>query len=480
MKSASIDQLAQAVQTGEETAAGLVDQALAAASSPSSADLNIFTEVLFDSARTRAAEIDRRRRAGQSLGRLAGVPFAVKDNFLVKQTKTTAAAPILDNFVAPYTGTCVQRLLDQDAVLIGKTNLDAFAHGTTTENSCRGPTKNPTDPTQVAGGSSGGSAAAVAAGICPFALGTDTGGSVRLPASFCGVVGYKPTYGLLSRYGLVAMASSTDCPATLTNQAGDAGLLAEIMAGVDLFDGTTIDRPKLDWSTDAKQLRVGLISEFGRGLEPAVETAMAEARSSVGDLAGIELVPVDLPSLELALACYYILVPAEISSNLSRYDGLRYGLGSNTKGSAGQVIAANRSAGFVAENKRRIMLGTYVLSAGYYEAYFDRAQRVRQRLVDDFSRIFEQVDLLLSPVASTTAFDLGSKTDPLALYQIDLMTVPASLAGLPAVSLPVGSRARRPPVGLQLIGPPGGDGRVLSLARRLETAWSKMSAGGRP
>lgn len=477
MKPPPIDQLARAVQTGRQTAAGLVDRALEAAASRESSDLNIFTEVLADSARTRAAEIDRRRQAGKSLGRLAGVPFAVKDNFLVDGTKTTAAAPILDNFVAPYTGTCVQRLLDQDAVLIGKTNLDAFAHGTTTENSCRGPTRNPADPSQVAGGSSGGSAAAVAAGVCPFALGTDTGGSVRLPASFCGVVGYKPTYGLLSRYGLVAMASSTDCPATLTNSSADAGLLAEVMAGVDTADGTTIEPGDLDWSSKQKQLRLGLISQFDRDLEPAVAEALAEAKEAVASQPGLELVPVDLPSLDLALACYYILVPAEVSSNLSRYDGLRYGVGSGVEGQAGRVMTANRSAGFVAENKRRIMLGTYVLSAGYYDAYFDRAQRVRRQLVDDFARVFEAVDLLVSPAAPTTAFPLGSKTDPLALYQVDLMTVPASLAGLPAVSLPIGGSARRPPVGLQLIGPAGGDGAVLSLARRLEAVWAGAGEG---
>ena len=466
-----LNQLARAVKAGESTAAQLVDQALAAATSAEVAELNIFTEVLA-TARDQAAAIDRRRQAGQPLGRLAGVPFAVKDNFLVKQTITTAAAPILDNFLAPYTGTCVQRLLDQDAILIGKTNLDAFAHGTTTENSCRGPTKNPTNPNQVAGGSSGGSAAAVAAGVCPFALGTDTGGSVRLPASFCGVVGYKPTYGLLSRYGLVAMASSTDCPATLTNSVADAGLLAAIMAGVDPLDSTTIEPPSVDSSRSPKRLRLGVIAQFERDLEPAVAAALAEVRATAADLDGVELVSVDLPSLELALACYYILVPAEVSSNLSRYDGLRYGVQAATEGGVDQVVSANRSAGFVAENKRRIMLGTYVLSAGYYEAYFERAQRVRQRLVDELHRVFETVDLLVSPTAPTTAFDLGSKTDPLSLYQMDLMTVPASLAGLPAVSLPTGGSSRRPAVGVQLVGPAGRDGEVLDLAVRLEAAWS--------
>lgn len=471
MKPTPIDQLARAVQAGDETAAGLVDRALAAAAGPEAAGLNIFTEILADSARAAADKIDRKRQAGKSLGRLAGVPFAVKDNFLVGGTKTTAAAPILDSFTAPYTGTCVQRLLEEDAVLIGKTNLDAFAHGTTTENSGFGPTKNPADPALVPGGSSGGSAAAVAAGVCPFALGTDTGGSVRLPASFCGVVGYKPTYGLLSRYGLVAMASSTDCPATLTNSSAEAVRLAEIMAGIDPADGTTIDPGRLAPPPGKKQLRLGLISQFDRKLEPAVAAALEEARTAIAGQDGLEVMPVDLPSLDLALACYYILVPAEISSNLSRYDGLRYGATGGAAGQAGAVMTANRSAGFLAENKRRIMLGTYVLSSGYYDAYFDRAQRVRQRLVDDFARVFGEVDLLLSPVAPMTAFPLGSKTDPLALYQVDLMTVPASLAGLPAVSLPIGGLQRRPPVGLQLIGPAGGDGAVLGLARRLEDAW---------
>ena len=462
-----IADLAAAVRSGRVTAAELVGRAVEMASSQTAGDLNIFTEVLA-SAEEKAAVIDRRRQAGESLGRLAGVPFAVKDNFLVADAKTTAAAPILDSFVAPYTGTCVQRLLDEDAVLIGKTNLDAFAHGTTTENSCFGPTKNPTDPSQVAGGSSGGSAAAVAAGTCSFALGTDTGGSVRLPASFCGVFGYKPTYGLLSRYGLVAMASSTDCSAIVANHSRDVSQLLEVMAGVDPADGTTIDGVDLQ-PVVPDRLRVGVITQFGVGLEPEVAAAIDGAKSLVESVGG-ELVEVDIPSLELALACYYVLVPAEVSSNLSRYDGLRYGSGRVDGGDIKQVVSANRSSGFVAENKRRIMLGTYVLSSGYYEAYFERAQRVRRQLVDEFDRVFEGVDLLLSPVAPTTAFGLGSKTDPLSLYKIDLMTVPASLAGLPAISLPVGGAARRPPVGLQLIAPAKRDGLLLGLSQKLEAA----------
>ena len=470
----SLDELVAAVCSGRTTASELVGQALELATGPQARDLNIFTEV-FDDCQKQAADIDRRQQASKPLGRLAGIPFAVKDNFLVAETKTTAAAPILNSFIAPYTGTCVQRLLDEDAILIGKTNLDAFAHGTTTENSCFGPTKNPADPSQVAGGSSGGSAAAVAAGICPFALGTETGGSVRLPASFCGAVGYKPTYGLLSRYGLVAMASSTDCPAIVANHSADVNLLLNIMSGVDSFDGTTIEavdlKPQLP-----KQLRIGVISQFARDLKPEVAQAIDDAKSSLGSLPGVELVDVDLPSLDLALACYYILVPAEVSSNLSRYDGLRYGSGQIDGDDIKQVVSANRSAGFVAENKRRIMLGAYVLSSGYYEAYFARAQRVRQRLVDDFDRVFTQVDLLLSPVAPTTAFAPGSKSDPLSLYKMDLMTVPASLAGLPAISLPIGGLDHRPPVGLQLIGPVGQDGLVLSLADQIESSRTLMTA----
>ena len=466
-RSPLIADLVAAVSSGQQTAVELVEEALELAGSDKARDLNIFTEVLFDASQ-KAAEIDRRRQAGEPLGRLAGIPFAVKDNFLVGQTKTTAAAPILDNFVAPYTGTCVQRLLDEDAVLIGKTNLDAFAHGTTTENSAFGPTKNPANPAWVAGGSSGGSAAAVAAGVCPFALGTDTGGSVRLPASFCGAVGYKPTYGLLSRYGLVAMASSTDCPAIVANHSRDVVDLLAVMAGLDPFDGTTIEL--VDLKPEAPERpRVGVIKQFGQGLEPEVGAAIDRAKSLVESLGG-ELVEVDLPSLDLALACYYILVPAEVSSNLSRYDGLRYGSGLVDGDDISQVVSANRSAGFVAENKRRIMLGTYVLSSGYYEAYFERAQRVRRQLVDEFDRVFGRVDLLLSPVAPTTAFGLGSKTDPLALYEIDLMTVPASLAGLPAISLPIGGLDRRPPVGLQLIAPAGQDGLLLDWSARVEAA----------
>ena len=455
----TLKQLRQQLANQEVTAKSLVDQALKKATETQ--ELNIFTEVLADSAQKQAIKIDNKRARGESLGKLAGIPFVVKDNFLVAGTTTTASAEILENFVAPYTATSVQKLLDQDAILIGKTNLDAFGHGTSTENSSFGPTNNPKDKTKVAGGSSGGSAAAVAAEIVPFALGTDTGGSVRLPASFCGVVGYKPTYGLISRYGVVAMASSTDCVAPITNYPEDAQDLMEIMMGRDPFDGTTIE--SLARPPKAKN-KLGLIKQFNRNLAPAVEQAFKAAVAKLNQ-AGHEIVELSLPSLEHALACYYVLVPAEISSNLSRYQGLIYG--KRVEGKDWQTtIAKTRSRGFMAENKRRIMIGTYVLSSGYYEAYYQKAQKLRTRLISEFSQAFKQVDSLICPVAPFTAFELGNRTqDPLKMYQADLMTVAASLAGLPAISVPLLSKGM--PVGLQIMAPAGSDRSALKLASEL-------------
>ena len=424
--------------------------------------LNIFTEVLAGQAAARAADIEDRLARGEAVGKLAGVTFCVKDNFLYEGTKTTAAAPFLADFTAPYTSTCLRRLLDEDAILLGKTNLDAFAHGTSTENSCFGPTANPADPAFAPGGSSGGSAAAVAAGICPFALGTDTGGSVRLPASFCGVFGFKPTYGLLSRYGIVAMASSTDCVAPLAAAPADAGYLTDIMRGADPLDGTTFDAapaPALEWPP-----RVGIVKEFRAGLQPEVSRAFEAVLERI-ETAGWGVEEVSLPDIGLALACYYVLVSAEISSNLSRYDGLRYGARAGS-GDWSAVAAASRRSGFMAENKRRIMLGTYVLSQGYYEAYYQRAQKLRTLLIGQFEAAFGRVDALLSPVSPTTAFKLGEKTaDPLQMYMADLMTVAASLAGIPASSLPLPVAGM--PVGLQIMTAQKTDGLNLKLAEEV-------------
>ena len=459
-----LDEVNAAVATGKMTATALVGAALDRALDPKTVALNACTEVLSDLAQESAAAIDVKQKAGQPLGPLAGIPFTVKDNFLVQGTKTTAAAPFLNDFVAPYTGTCVRRLLDAGAVLVAKTNLDGFAHGTTTANSCFGPTENPNQPGMVAGGSSGGAAAAVAEGVGFFGLGTDTGGSVRLPASFCRVVGYKPTYGWLSRYGIIAMASSTDCPAILAPDVATVRAVAAVVAGADKYDQTSANLPDNVWKRQSpSRLKIGIISQFQADLDPVVEKGLSATVDILGQTDQVELMPVSLPSLELALACYYILVPAEISSNLARYDGLRYGK-SAPASDIDEMIAANRAAGFVAENKRRIMIGTYVLSTGFYEAYYEKAQRLRRQLITEFDDVWQQVDWLISPVSPRPPWPLATEMDPVSLYKADLMTVPASLAGLPAISLPAPGKEA---VGIQIIGPSASDDRLLDFAQEL-------------
>ncbi|MCY4088870.1 MAG: Asp-tRNA(Asn)/Glu-tRNA(Gln) amidotransferase subunit GatA [Candidatus Saccharibacteria bacterium] len=429
-------------------------------------DLNIFIEIYENQARFQALQIEDKLNKGHPIGRLTGCIFVVKDNFLLKGSKTTAAAPILQNFEAPFTGTCLQKILDEDAILLGKTNLDAFAHGTSTENSYYKSTKNPHDSQRTPGGSSGGSAAALATDICHFSLGTDTGGSVRLPASFCGVVGYKPTYGLLSRYGLVAMASSTDCVAPFTKTPQDAKLLIEIMAGRDNLDATTLDSSNLDFrpKTVNQNLTLGVIKELNQNLDSDVQKTFNEALDHLRTN-GWQIKEVSLPNIKLALACYYVLVSAEVSSNLSRYDGLRYGV-HQSHDDWGELIKLNRHHGFMAENKRRIMLGTYVLSQGYYEAYYQKAQKLRTLLCQEFDQVFRQVEALLSPTSPTVAFKLGSKIDdPVQMYLADLMTVAPSLVGIPAISLPLKTAGL--PVGLQLMTPQMTDNFNLNLAQEL-------------
>ena len=386
---------------------------------------------------------------------------------LVFGAPTTAAAKILENFDAPFQSEAIERLEAVGAICIGKTNLDAFAHGGSTENSAFGPTLNPHDKTRVPGGSSGGSAAAVALDIVPFALGTDTGGSIRQPASFCGVVGMKPTYGTVSRYGVVAMASSTDVIGPLTHTIEDAELVMSVIAGRDDKDSTTL--PDFYTPTEAKQsYRVGLIDEWmGDGVDPAVKetiTASVEALRA----AGHTVETVKLPSLDHALAVYYVIVPAEIASNLARYDGVRYGARTQQADDLPSLYANTREEGFMPENKRRIMIGNYVLSSGYYDAYFKKAAKVRTLIVNDFARTLEDYDFLIGPVAPTPAFKLGENTaDPLSMYLSDQMTVSASLAGLPAVSVPAG-RTGDLPIGLQIIGGATKDSEMLAFARIVE------------
>lgn len=414
----------------------------------------------------RADEIDSAIKAGKDIGPLAGVPFIAKDNMLAFGAPTTAAAKILENFDAPFQAEAIERLEAAGAVLIAKANLDAFAHGGSTENSAYGPTKNPHDPSRVPGGSSGGSAASVALDIVPFALGTDTGGSIRQPASFCGVVGMKPTFGTVSRYGVVAMASSTDVIGPFAETAEDAALVLQVMSGRDTKDSTTLP----DFFEPAKlgsPLRVGVITEWtGNGVDDGVKASVGQAIDKLRAL-GHEVTEVSVPRVKNALAAYYVIVPAEVASNLARYDGIRYGVRANTDSLDG-VFTHTREQGFMPENKRRILIGNYVLSSGYYDAYYKKACQVRTLLCQDFERAYADHDVLVGPVAPSTAFKLGENTDdPLKMYLTDLMSVSANLTGLPSVSVPVG-KSDGLPVGLQIIGNRQADSTVLALAAQLQ------------
>ena len=411
----------------------------------------------------RADKVD----SGEITGRLAGVPFIAKDNFLTLGGPTTAASSFLKDFSAPLQATAIEKLEAEGAIMIGKANLDAFAHGGSTENSAYGPTKNAIDQERVAGGSSGGSAVVVALDIVPFALGTDTGGSIRQPASFNGVVGVKPTYGTVSRYGVVAMASSTDTIGVLSTTIEDAELVMSIMSGKDSKDMTTLP----DFFTPAEtesSLRIGIIKEsMTDDVDPDVRAAV---QSYVQRLtaAGHHVEEVSLPLLKYALGIYYIVVPAEISSNLGRYDGIRYGKRADAS-TLTELYGKSRDEGFMDENKRRIMIGSYVLSSGFFDAYYLQAQKARTLLINDFNNLFGKVDVLISPTAPTPAFKLGENTsDPVKMYLADVMTVPASLAGLPAINVPAGKSPSGLPVGVQLIGQRRHDARLLSLAKQVE------------
>ena len=407
--------------------------------------------------------------AGDITGKLAGVPFIAKDNFLTFGGPTTAASNFLASFEAPIQATAIEKLEAEGAICIGKANLDAFAHGGSTENSAFGPTKNAVDPTRVAGGSSGGSAVVVALGIVPFALGTDTGGSIRQPASFNGVVGVKPTYGTVSRYGVVAMASSTDTIGVLASSVTDAEVVMDILAGQDKKDMTTLPDFFTPTTLDAP-LKIGLISEaMGPEVDASVRQSITATRHYLEEK-GHHVEEVSLPLLKYALAIYYIVVPAEISSNLARYDGIRYGKRVDSS-SLTELYGTSRDQGFMAENKRRILIGSYVLSSGYFDAYYLKAQKARTLLIESFDKLFSSYDVLLAPVAPTPAFTLGENTeDPVKMYLADIMTVPASLAGLPAISVPAAASDTGLPIGVQLIGARQSDATLLALAAQIEEA----------
>lgn len=465
----AIADIAARVNAGELKAADLVKESLKRITD--SEDYQAIISVLDERALKRAQEIDKTVSSGESAGRLAGVPFIAKDNFLTLGGKTTAASNILKPFEAPYQATAIERLEAEGAICVAKANLDAFAHGSSTENSDFFVTKNPHDTSRVAGGSSGGSAAAVALQVAPFALGSDTGGSIRLPASFCGVVGYKPTYGLVSRSGVVAMASSTDVIGPLARTVDDAASVLDVMAGKDELDGTTIDRDKTAYSQpvyDFKGKKVGVIKEyFDEGLDKEVR-AETEAAIEAIKKAGAEVSEVSLPSVGLALAVYYIICPAEVSSNLARYDGQRYGHRAKEAKSLDESYELSREQGFGAEAKRRIMIGTYVLSSGYYDAYYKKAQTVRTKIIREFEAAFKKYDLLVGPTAPMVAFKIGERThDPLQMYLTDVLTVAANIAGNPAISVPAGKSGNLP-VGFQFIGPQKGDRQVLGAGKALE------------
>lgn len=467
-----INDIVRAVSSRERTAVSVIEDALTRAKNAH--DFNAILSLTAERALERARKIDNDIAQGLPLGRLVGVPFIAKDNMLAFGASTTAAAKILEGFEAPFQAEAIERLEAEGAICIGKANLDAFAHGGSTENSAFGPTKNPNDATRVPGGSSGGSAASVALDIVPFALGTDTGGSIRQPASFTGVVGMKPTYGTVSRYGVVAMASSTDVVGPLAHSVEDVELVLDIMAGKDTKDSTTLHDFFAPLQAVPKPLTIGVVSEWmGEGIDEDVRTQLEESLSRLRS-AGHRVEPVSLPNLPHALAVYYVVVPAEIASNLARYDGIRYGIRDESARTLHDVYATTRDHGFMPENKRRILIGNYVLSSGYYDAYYRKAQQVRTLLIQDFEKALTDYDLLIGPVAPTTAFKLGENTeDPLKMYLADIMTVPASLAGLPAVSVPAGSGvASGLPVGVQVIGRAKDDALVLALAAEIEKGWT--------
>jgi aspartyl-tRNA(Asn)/glutamyl-tRNA(Gln) amidotransferase subunit A len=438
-------------------------------------EIGAFLTLSKERAAAKAAEIDKLAEAGNALPPLAGVPIAIKDVMVTRDVRTTAGSKILENFVPPYDSTAVARMEAAGAMVLGKLNCDEFAMGSSTENSAYHPVHNPRDKSRVPGGSSGGSAAAVAAGMAVATLGSDTGGSIRQPASFCGVVGLKPTYGRVSRYGLIAFASSLDHIGPFASTVKDAALVLRTIAGRDPMDSSSAPVPVPNYVTDLETpvdgLRVGVAKEyFGDGLDPEVRTAVEAAIQKLGEL-GCEIVPVSLPHTEYAIPTYYIVATAEASSNLARYDGVRYGFRVRNARTLSDMYRLTRDGGFGMEVKRRIMLGTYVLSAGYYDAYYLKAQRVRTLLTRDFDEAFKKVDVIAAPTCPTPAFRLGEKVnDPLAMYLADIFTVTANLAGIPGISVPCGENREKLPIGLQLFGRHFDEATVLRVAHAYEQA----------
>ncbi len=467
--------LAADVRAGRRTARSVVEEHLAAIGA-GDGEIHAFNLVTTDEALAQADAVDAKVARGEDPGPLAGVPVALKDNLCTRGVPTTCSSRILEGWRPPYDATVVQRLAAAGGIMVGKTNLDEFAMGSSTENSAFGPTRNPHDTSRVPGGSSGGSAAAVAAGFAPLALGSDTGGSIRQPAALCGVVGLKPTYGRVSRYGLVAFASSLDQIGPFAATVADAALLYDVIAGHDALDSTSIPEALAPTApgvaTGVDGLRVGIISEMLDGsLAPDPDVArQLRAAAAALTAAGAEVDEVSVPAAIYGLSAYYLIAPAEASSNLARFDGVRYGLRVDAP-TTGEMQRRSRTAGFGPEVKRRIMLGTYALSAGYYDAYYGKAQRVRTLIMRDFDAAYERFDLLLSPTSPTTAFAVGAKSDdPLTMYLNDVYTIPSNLAGHPAISVPFGTGDDGLPVGVQLLGPNLSEATMLRAAAVLEEA----------
>ncbi len=477
----SIAEWRHQLKNGQISARELVDEQLSRIASIDK-HLHSFLEVTKDRAIADAEKIDKARSEGINLPPLAGIPIAIKDNLCTNGIKTTCSSRMLEKFVPPYESTVTQKLWEAGAILIGKTNLDEFAMGSSTETSAFGATANPWNHKMVPGGSSGGSAAAVAAGLCTASLGSDTGGSIRQPASFCGVVGLKPTYGRVSRWGLIAFASSLDQVGPLTTSVADAAEILQVIAGKDPKDSTCLDIDVPDYletlSHPIKGLKVGLIREcfHQKGLASQVKETVLQAANKL-EMLGAELIDISCPRFNDGIATYYVIAPSEASANLARYDGVKYGFRIDGAESLAKMTSLSRAKGFGPEVQRRILIGTYALSAGYVDAYYKKAQQVRTLIRKDFDNAFNKVDVLLTPTAPSTAFPAGEhENDPLSMYLSDLLTIPANLAGLPAISIPCGFDSEDLPIGLQLIGNVLDERRLLQVAHNYEQAAQVMKA----
>ena len=479
-----IHELSQSLAKREFSSRELTEEYLKAIGAANEA-LNCYITVTGEQALAQAADADRRLAAGEG-GPLTGIPLAHKDIFCTRGVRTSCGSRMLDNFVSPYDATVVERCNAAGAVTLGKTNMDEFAMGSSNETSWYGPVRNPWNSELVPGGSSGGSAAAVAARLCAAATGTDTGGSIRQPAAFCGVTGLKPTYGRVSRWGMIAFASSLDQAGPMTRSARDAALMLNVMAGLDEKDSTSSDVPMEDYTAALEQplagLRIGLPKEhFAEGLNAEVEKAVREALA-VYERLGATLVDIELPNSRLSVPAYYVIAPAEASANLSRYDGVRFGYRCDNPEDLEDLYKRSRSEGFGAEVKRRIMVGTYALSAGYYDAYYKKAQQIRRLIKNDFDEAFQRVDVIMGPTSPHTAFPLGAKTqDPVTMYLEDVYTIAVNLAGLPGMSIPAGL-ARGLPVGLHLVGRDYAEAKLLNVAHQFqrETDWHLRAPAGFP